>query len=111
MKNLLRTMKVQIHKITREYNGFFKIDKLDTEYERYEGGMHRFNWLVFERGDAAAVVLYKKDSQEIVLVRQFRAPTLRYSRSGDEFTLLNDGQLDETVAGMPKKEINETLED
>ena len=109
MKDQLHPMKVIIHGVSREYDKFFKIDRLDTEHERYEGGTYRFPWLVFERGDSVAVVLYKKDSHEIVLVRQFRAPTLKYREAGGKYTPLNDGQLDETIAGMPRK--GETLED
>jgi nudix-type nucleoside diphosphatase (YffH/AdpP family) len=105
----VRPMKVHIHKVTREYDGFFRIDRLSTSHERYEGGMHRFDWLVFERGNSVAVILYKTDSKEIILVRQFRAPTLKYRRSGDEHIPTNDGQLDETIAGMPRE--GETLED
>ena len=68
-----------------------------------------FNWLVFDRGDAVAVILYKKDSKEIILTRQFRAPTLRYRKVEDQFVPSNDGQLDETIAGMQRG--NENVED
>jgi ADP-ribose pyrophosphatase len=48
--------------------------------------------LVFERGDSAAVLLFNRDRRCLVLVRQFRAPTLG---KGCE-----DGWITETVAGL-----------
>jgi nudix-type nucleoside diphosphatase (YffH/AdpP family) len=92
----IRNMKVTIHGVQTAYDGFFKIIKLDTEHDRYGGDDPiRNEWEVFERGDSVGVVLYRKDTQEVVLVRQYRAPTLRY----DGRRALNDGQLDETIAG------------
>jgi len=87
----------------------FKIIEYDTEHQSADGErMIRFNWISFERGNAVAVVLYKSDTREVVIVRQFRAPTLHISRSGKP---LNDGYLDELVAGMPVKSKHEDYED
>ncbi len=102
MSHDLKSMSVEIHSLERVFNGFFKLDEITTTHETYRGDPIKKTWLVFERGDAIAIVLYKSDSKEVVLVRQFRAPTLKFSRSGEGFTPLNDGQLDETIAGMPR---------
>jgi nudix-type nucleoside diphosphatase (YffH/AdpP family) len=98
----IRRMKVELKDVSLEYDGFFKLKSLSTIHELYDGPMRPFKWLVFERGNSVAVVLYKRDSQEIILTRQFRAPTLRYRKIDDHYELNNDGQLDETIAGMPR---------
>ena len=74
----IRNMKTEIHDVTPVFEGGpFKLIKLTTSHECYEDGrMVRHDWLNFERGDAIAVILYKKDTNEIVLVHQFRALTL-----------------------------------
>ncbi len=102
MSSNIRPMKVEIHSISREFDRFFKIDQYDTSHEGYDGKIYRNKWLVFERGDAVAVVLYRKDTHEIVLVRQFRAPTLRPLQSNGKISWQGDGQLDEVIAGMPR---------
>lgn len=102
MSSNIRPMKVEIHSISREFDRFFKIDQYDTSHEGYDGKIYRNKWLVFERGDAVAVVLYRKDTHEIVLVRQFRAPTLRPLQANGKISWQGDGQLDEVIAGMPR---------
>ncbi|HKI60628.1 MAG TPA: NUDIX domain-containing protein [Mariprofundaceae bacterium] len=73
------------------YRGFFKLDGYDIEHESFEGGtieMHREH---LERGDAIAMLLYDPDSDEVLLIEQFRiGPAVR----GDEPWLI------EVVAGM-----------
>jgi ADP-ribose pyrophosphatase len=100
-------MPVQVHGIETAYQfppnkPLFKIQLYDTTTPKYGGGEQRFKWLVFERGDAVAVLLYRKDTQEIVLTRQFRAPTLKCDRRLDDgsYVPINDGQLLEVIAGM-----------
>jgi nudix-type nucleoside diphosphatase (YffH/AdpP family) len=100
----IRKMSVEIHDRERGYDGFFKIDRLTTTHELHAGGTSRRTWEVFERGVAVAVVLYKSDSKEIVLVRQFRAPTLEYSETQGTLVPKNDGQLDEIIAGMQQND-------
>jgi nudix-type nucleoside diphosphatase (YffH/AdpP family) len=105
-----RPMKVEIHEVSEEEWKPFKLVTLRTSHERYEdAGMHEFSWRIFERGDSVGVLLYNTDSKEIVIVRQFRAPTLQYRYSGGTYIFGNDGQLDEIVAAMPRG--NESPED
>lgn len=97
-----RPMKVTVHGAKTLWSrGPFSIFEYHTTNERYRGGDNEFRWISFERGDAMAVILYKSDTREVILVRQFRAPTLRLGSDG--VTPQNDGQLDETIAGMPMK--------
>ena len=83
---------VEILKTARAYDGFFKLDKVRLRHTRYDGSMSEpMERLVFERGDAVAVMLYHRQRDAVLLVEQFRCPT--YLR-GD------DGWLLETVAGV-----------
>ena len=84
--------RVRVRAMQRVFDGFFKLDRGEVSYERYDGSMSpAVPRLVFERGDAAAVLLFDRDRREVVLVQQFRFPT--YLRDGP-------GWLWETVAGM-----------
>lgn len=76
---------------SREYDGYFKIDRYAVEV-RYPSGneAETLNRYVFERGDAVTVLLHDAGVTEVVLVRQFRMPPL--CRKDDPWIL-------ETVAG------------
>ncbi len=104
----IRDMKVTVHGVTELWErGPFKIVEYHTEHERFRGGDPvDFKWMVFERGHAVAVVVYLKDTREVVLTHQFRAPTLHLGRNNNP---LNDGFLTEVIAGMPKP--SESFED
>jgi nudix-type nucleoside diphosphatase (YffH/AdpP family) len=77
----------------RLLNDFFKIDEHVVRHEKFGGAMsgeHRV--LVFERGDAAAALLYDPGERKVILINQFRLPTV--GKAGSE------GWLTETAAGM-----------
>lgn len=86
--------KVEVKQKKRVFDDFFKIDEAVVRFEQFNGQMsppvRRLN---FERGDAAAVLIFNKDAQNVILVNQFRYPT--YEKSG--------GWLMEIVAGMLDK--------
>ena len=90
--------KAEIHGTVRKFDGFFKVDEIDVSHETLGGKMSRQRRLVFERGDAVAVLLYEPEDDEVVLVNQFRTPTLVARRRDDPKT--QDGWITETVAGM-----------
>lgn len=90
--------KADIHGTVRKFDGFFKVDEIDASHETLDGKMSRQRRLVFERGDAVAVLLYDPEDDDVVLVNQFRAPTLVARRRDDSKT--QDGWITETVAGM-----------
>jgi len=74
------------------YQGFFTLEEVRLRYERRDGTMsEEMTRLLFERGDSAAVLLYDPQTQEVVLVRQFRYPA--WVRGGP-------GWLWEIIAGM-----------
>lgn len=86
-------IKVEVRGKKRLFQGFFNIDELTVSHERFDGTMSPDRpWLVFERGDAVAALLFDKDRREVILVNQFRAPTFEKG-SGQ-------GWLLETAAGI-----------
>ncbi len=87
--------KVKILSECREYDGFFKIDKAVIQYEKFNGKMSpEITRLNFNRGDSVAVLLYNKDNDSVILVKQFRYPA--YVNNGP-------GWLLELIAGMIDK--------
>lgn len=91
--------RADIQRQRRVFADFFKIDELLVTHERFDGTMSAVQKrLVFERGDAVAVLVLNTDAQSVVLVEQFRAPVLVGRRRDDPST--TDGWIVETVAGM-----------
>ena len=64
----------------RVFDGYFKLDEVTVSHRQFDGTMSADKpLLVFERGDAVAAMILNRDSGEVVLVEQFRAPTLEKS--------------------------------
>ncbi|GAX61740.1 NTP pyrophosphohydrolases including oxidative damage repair enzymes [Candidatus Scalindua japonica] len=85
-------MKVIIKNAKREYDGYFKVDKVVLQHEKFDGSMSsEIDRLNFNRGDTVAVILYNKTNKSVVLIRQFRYPA--YVDDGP-------GWLIECVAGI-----------
>jgi nudix-type nucleoside diphosphatase (YffH/AdpP family) len=95
---MAKSRTADIHGISRKFDGFFKVDEIDVSHEAYDGAMRREQRLVFERGDAVAVLLYDAASKEVIVLEQFRAPVLVARRRDDAHT--SDGWITEAVAGM-----------
>lgn len=93
----------------RVFDGFFKIDEADVAFERFDGTMSPcVKRLVFERGDAVAVLVYDRVADVFVLTEQFRYPTyekgpgwLREVAAG----MIDDGEPDDTA----RREVEEEL--
>lgn len=57
------------------YRGFFAAVKYRVQHRRFDGGWTEpFEREIFERGDAACVLLFDPDRDAVVLVQQFRLP-------------------------------------
>ncbi|ATX78462.1 ADP-ribose pyrophosphatase [Mariprofundus aestuarium] len=65
-------MDYQIKKKERVYQGFFAMDKYTVEHDRFDGGALTITRENMERGDAAAMLLYDPDADEVLLLEQFR---------------------------------------
>ncbi|MGE5344300.1 MAG: NUDIX domain-containing protein [Candidatus Omnitrophota bacterium] len=87
--------RVIIEKKQLVFNDRFKIEEAYLKYEKFNGDlsptMRRLN---FERGDAAAIMVYNTDTQTVILTDQFRYPT--YGKG--------DGWLIEIAAGVLDKD-------
>jgi ADP-ribose pyrophosphatase len=91
----------------RRLDAFFKVDEYRVSYERYDGKMSEHcSRLNFERGDAVGVLLFNVDTRSVVLVEQFKLPTLIGRRRDDPKT--QDGWVREVMAAMVQS--NETPE-
>jgi len=65
-------MDYEIKKKERVYQGFFAMDKYTVEHERFDGGALTITRENMERGDAAAMLLYDPNADEVLLLEQFR---------------------------------------
>jgi nudix-type nucleoside diphosphatase (YffH/AdpP family) len=91
--NQPRPTKHTFKKSARLLDDFFQVDEYHGSYERYDNTMSKEQrLLVFERGDAAAVLLYDPAHREVSLVEQFRLPTVGKG--------LGNGWILEPAAGM-----------
>ncbi len=85
-------MKVIIKDSKREYDGFFKVDKVVLQHKKFDGSMSKdIDRLDFNRGNTVAVILYNKTMKSVILIKQFRYPA--YVDDGP-------GWLIECVAGI-----------
>ncbi len=88
-----KPQRVEITKRRRLLDAFFKADEVTVSHEQFNGEMSPPRpYLVFERGDAVAALLYDPGRRKVITVNQFRLPTLEKGRGG--------GWLIEAVAGM-----------
>lgn len=91
--------RVEVRGQKRLFDDFFKVDEVIVAHQCHDGSMSGDERrLVFERGDAVAVLLFDADVRAVVLVEQFRLPALVARRRDDAST--TDGWMTELVAGM-----------
>lgn len=101
----------------RLFDDVFKVDQVIIAHQRYDGTMSADErLLIFERGDAVAVLLFNAEKRMIVLVEQFRAPVLIGRRREDQASA--NGWITEPAAGTidlgesaEQAVIRETLEE
>jgi ADP-ribose pyrophosphatase len=83
--------RVLVERRRRVYDDIFKIEEVHLRYELFDGSMsptvRRIN---FERGDSVAALLYKPDTERILLINQFKYPA--YEKG--------PGWITETMAGI-----------
>ncbi len=61
----------------RLLDDFFRVDEAELTFERYDGSMTPpLRRLVIERGDSAAALVYHRDTGSVIMIEQFRFPTL-----------------------------------
>jgi len=93
---MTKNRKVTINEVKRVYDGFFKIDEYSLRQEA-EGRDFEFKRLNFERGHAAAVLLYDPERDTVLCVEEFRIGNLAAGMEGEQSFSLGPiaGMIDE----------------
>jgi nudix-type nucleoside diphosphatase (YffH/AdpP family) len=99
---MAESRKAEIHGSTNKFKGFFEVDEVDVSHEQRDGTIRRQTREVFERGDSVAVLILNLDTESVVLVNQFKIPSLIGRRRDDPNT--TDGWITEATAGMIDKD-------
>lgn len=72
----------QIVEKKRQFEGYFAVDQLTLKHRLFNGQWSPlFQREIFERGNAAAVLLYDPDLQQVILLEQFRVGAMSSARS------------------------------
>ena len=75
--------KVKINSIVNLSHDWYKLDKLDFDYQLKDGTWQNQSRECYDRGDGAAILLYNPSKKTVVLTKQFRMPTfLNGNKSG-----------------------------
>lgn len=72
------------YKILKEevvFDGYFKMLKANVKHETLDGGVIEIERLAFHRGNSAAILLYEKETNQVILTRQFRYPVTKNGNS------------------------------
>ena len=75
----------RVHILDRRevFGGFFRIDEVRLQYERFDGSMSAaMTRLVLDRGDAVAILLHDPRRQLVLLCEQFRLPAYDHDGPG-----------------------------
>lgn len=95
-QSLPKTFDIQL--VKTEFQGFFKVKSLHFKHALYQGGCSKLlKREVFCRGQAAVVLLYDRQLQQVVLVEQCRAGALQHAKASNQS---DQAWLLEPVAGM-----------
>lgn len=77
------TRKITVLGKSRPYNGFFKIDEYRLRQEA-DGRDFEFTRLNFERGHAAALLLFDRNTDSVLCVEEFRIGMLAAGMEGEQ---------------------------
>ena len=84
--------KVKIKKITNLSNDWYKLDKVNFDYQLISGEWQNQNRESYNRGNGACILLYNSKEKTVVLTKQFRMPSYLNGNG--------DGMLIEVCAGL-----------
>jgi len=77
-------------------NNWYTLKKITYQYLQKDGSWQTQQREAYDRGNGATILLYNKDSRNVILTRQFRLPTFL---NGNK-----DGMLIEACAGLLDKD-------
>ena len=86
------TPRVRIQQVETLSADWGLLKKTTFDYLRRDGSWQRQTRETYDRGNGATILLYDRDRRTVLLIRQFRLPTLGNG--------LDDGLLVETPAGL-----------
>ena len=75
---------------------YYVLKKYEFDYKRDDGKWVTQSREVYDRGDGACIFLYNKQTQKVILIKQFRMPTFQNDNE--------DGFLIEACAGLLDKD-------
>ncbi len=84
--------KVKIKKIKNLSNDWYKLDKVNFNFQLKNGNWQNQNRECYDRGNGAAILLYNPIKKTVILTQQFRMPTYL---NGNE-----NGMMIEVCAGL-----------
>lgn len=62
------------------YSDHYKMLKANVTYDTFSGSEITANRFAFHRGDSVAILLFEKDTNSILLTKQFRYPTTQHGQ-------------------------------
>lgn len=84
--------KVKINKIENLSDNWYKLDKVDFDYQTKNGDWQNQLRESYDRGDGAAILLYNPSKKTVILTKQFRMPSYLNENP--------DGMMIEVCAGL-----------
>ena len=87
--------KVKIKSVKTLSNEWYKLDKINFDYQTKNGKWQNQNRESYDRGDGAAILLYNASKKTVILTKQFRMPSYLNGN--------NDGMMIEVCAGLLDK--------
>jgi nudix-type nucleoside diphosphatase (YffH/AdpP family) len=88
--------KVKINSIENLSSNWYKLDKVNFEYQINNGTWQTQSRESYDRGDGAAILLYNPTKKTVILTKQFRMPS--YLNENE------DGMMIEVCAGLLDKD-------
>ena len=88
----MNNRKVKIKKITNLSNDWYKLDKVNFDYQLISGEWQNQNRESYDRGNGACILLYNSKKNTVVLTKQFRMPSYLNGNG--------DGMMIEVCAGL-----------
>ena len=102
-------MKFSINNEKVVFNEHYKVLKAQVSYETFTGNEISTTRLAFDRGDSVAIVLFEKETQSILLTKQFRYPSCKHGESWLVEIPAGSLDADETPENCIKREVMEEL--
>jgi len=84
--------KVKINSIKNLSNDWYKLDKVNFDYQTKNGNWQNQSRESYDRGDGAAILLYNSIKKTVILTKQFRMPSYLNGNT--------DGMMLEVCAGL-----------